>query len=251
MARRKLLLGNWKMNHTIAESKEFCSHSADMIKLAAEKGIDIGVAPSYLSLQTVKENAGNMIVAAQDCHFADHGAYTGFVSIPMIKELGIDWCLVGHSERRLYAAETSLTCNRKIKALIENKMTVVYCVGESLADFESGRTKSIVKEQLLIGLMDIAKEDTDKIVVAYEPVWSIGTGKSASVEIAEDICGYIRKLLADMFGQEKADTIRVLYGGSVKPVNVNEYMKAPDIDGALVGGASLAPDSFAELIKNI
>lgn len=251
MARRKLLLGNWKMNHTIAESKEFCSHSADMIKLAAEKRIDIGVAPSYLSLQTVKENAGNMIVAAQDCHFADHGAYTGFVSIPMIKELGIDWCLVGHSERRLYAAETSLTCNRKIKALIENKMTVVYCVGESLADFESGRTKSIVKEQLLIGLMDIAKEDTDKIVVAYEPVWSIGTGKNASVEIAEDICGYIRKLLADMFGQEKADTIRVLYGGSVKPVNVNEYMKAPDIDGALVGGASLAPDSFAELIKNI
>lgn len=251
MARRKLLLGNWKMNHTIAESKEFCSHSADMIKLAAEKGIDIGVAPSYLSLQTVKENAGNMIVAAQDCHFADHGAYTGFVSIPMIKELGIDWCLVGHSERRLYAAETSLTCNRKIKALIENKMTVVYCVGESLADFESGRTKSIVKEQLLIGLMDIAKEDTDKIVVAYEPVWSIGTGKNASVEIAEDICGYIRKLLADMFGQEKAYTIRVLYGGSVKPVNVNEYMKAPDIDGALVGGASLAPDSFAELIKNI
>lgn len=251
MARRKLLLGNWKMNHTIAESKEFCSHSADMIKLAAEKGIDIGVAPSYLSLQTVKENAGNMIVAAQDCHFADHGAYTGFVSIPMIKELGIDWCLVGHSERRLYAAETSLTCNRKIKALIENKMTVVYCVGESLADFESGRTKSIVKEQLLIGLMDIAKEDTDKIVVAYEPVWSIGTGKNASVEIAEDICGYIRKLLADMFGQEKADTIRVLYGGSVKPVNVNVYMKAPDIDGALVGGASLAPDSFAELIKNI
>lgn len=251
MARRKLLLGNWKMNHTIAESKEFCSHSADMIKLAAEKGIDIGVAPSYLSLQTVKENACNMIVAAQDCHFADHGAYTGFVSIPMIKELGIDWCLVGHSERRLYAAETSLTCNRKIKALIENKMTVVYCVGESLADFESGRTKSIVKEQLLIGLMDIAKEDTDKIVVAYEPVWSIGTGKNASVEIAEDICGYIRKLLADMFGQEKADTIRVLYGGSVKPVNVNEYMKAPDIDGALVGGASLAPDSFAELIKNI
>ncbi len=251
MARRKLLLGNWKMNHTIAESKEFCSHSADMIKLAAEKGIDIGVAPSYLSLQTVKENAGNMIVAAQDCHFADHGAYTGFVSIPMIKELGIDWCLVGHSERRLYAAETSLTCNRKIKALIENKMTVVYCVGESLADFESGRTKSIVKEQLLIGLMDIAKEDTDKIVVAYEPVWSIGTGKNASVEIAEDICGYIRKLLADMFGREKADTIRVLYGGSVKPVNVNEYMKAPDIDGALVGGASLAPDSFAELIKNI
>lgn len=251
MARRKLLLGNWKMNHTIAESKEFCSHSADMIKLAAEKGIDIGVAPSYLSLQTVKENAGNMIVAAQDCHFADHGAYTGFVSIPMIKELEIDWCLVGHSERRLYAAETSLTCNRKIKALIENKMTVVYCVGESLADFESGRTKSIVKEQLLIGLMDIAKEDTDKIVVAYEPVWSIGTGKNASVEIAEDICGYIRKLLADMFGQEKADTIRVLYGGSVKPVNVNDYMKAPDIDGALVGGASLAPDSFAELIKNI
>ena len=239
------------MNHTIAESKEFCSHSADMIKLAAEKGIDIGVAPSYLSLQTVKENAGNMIVAAQDCHFANHGAYTGFVSIPMIKELGIDWCLVGHSERRLYAAETSLTCNRKIKALIENKMTVVYCVGESLADFESGRTKSIVKEQLLIGLMDIAKEDTDKIVVAYEPVWSIGTGKNASVEIAEDICGYIRKLLADMFGQEKADTIRVLYGGSVKPVNVNEYMKAPDIDGALVGGASSAPDSFAELIKNI
>ena len=167
MARRKLLLGNWKMNHTIAESKEFCSHSADMIKLAAEKGIDIGVAPSYLSLQTVKENAGNMIVAAQDCHFADHGAYTGFVSIPMIKELGIDWCLVGHSERRLYAAETSLTCNRKIKALIENKMTVVYCVGESLADFE--QYEQCLDEITPVELRKAFKEwiDLDNYVLLY------------------------------------------------------------------------------------
>lgn len=251
MIRQKLLLGNWKMNHTIAEALEFCRHSADMVRLASEKNIAIGVAPGFLALQAVRENVKGMIVAAQDCHFADKGAYTGFIAIPMLKEIAIDWCLVGHSERRLYADETSLFCNRKVKALLEHNCHVIYCVGESLADFEGKRTKAIVKEQLTIGLMDVAKEDTDKIVVAYEPVWSIGTGKNASVEIAEDVCAYIRSLLADMFGAEKAGLIRILYGGSVKPANIHDYMKAPDIDGALVGGASLAPESFAELIENI
>lgn len=251
MGRQKLLMGNWKMNHTVAESLEFAKHSEDMVRLASEKNIAIGVAPTFLSLSTVRNNVKGMIVAAQDCHFASHGAYTGFISIPMLKEIGIDWCLVGHSERRMYANETSLLCNRKVKALIDNNCHVVYCVGESLTDFEGGRTKVVVKEQLTIGLMDIDPEDTDKIVVAYEPVWSIGTGKNASVEIAEDVCAYIRSLLADMFGLEKANKIRILYGGSVKPNNVHEYMKAPNIDGALVGGASLDPDSFAELIKNI
>lgn len=251
MTRQKLLLGNWKMNHTIAESLDFCRHSESMVELAAGKGIAIGVAPSYLALQAVRQNVKGMIVAAQDCHFAEHGAYTGFVAIPMLEEIGIDWCLVGHSERRLYADETSLFCNRKVKALLEKNCHVVYCVGESLADFEGGRTKAIVKEQLTIGLMDVDSADTDKIVVAYEPVWSIGTGKNASVEIAEDVCAYIRSLLGELFGSERAERIRILYGGSVKPGNINEYMKAPDIDGALVGGASLSPESFADLIANI
>ena len=244
-------MGNWKMNKLNCEAKEFALASVPFAALAKENNIDIGVAPTYLSLATVKENASkDMIVAAQNVHFKESGAFTGEVSIPMLKELNIDWVLIGHSERRTYDNETNEKCNLKIKALIANGMVPLYCVGETLEEFEADRTKEVVGEQVRVGLADLKAEEVKELVVAYEPVWSIGTGKNASSQIAQDICSFIREELRKLFG-DVADEIRILYGGSVKPVNVKEYLSCPDVDGALVGGASLKIDSFEELLKNI
>ena len=225
-----------------------------MNKLASEAkevGVDIGVAPTYLSLQAVKENASSdMIVAAQNVHYLTNGAYTGEVSIPMLAELGVNWVIIGHSERRTYDNETNEKCNAKIKALIANNMVPVYCVGETLAEFDNGLTKEVVGTQVREGLKDLTAEEVTNLVVAYEPVWSIGTGKNASTEIAQDICHFIREVLRELFG-DTADTIRILYGGSVKPENVKAYLSCPDVDGALVGGASLKIDSYEGLLLNI
>ena len=249
--RRKLLVGNWKMNKLVSEAKEFALASRDLAKKAKENNIDLGVCPTYLSLQTVKENASkDMIVGAQNVHFKESGAFTGEISIPMLKELGIDWSLVGHSERRTYDNETDEKCNLKIKALLQNQMVPLYCVGETLNEFEAGQTKEVVGRQVRVGLKELAAEDVKNIVIAYEPVWSIGTGKNASTEIAQDICKFIRDVLREMFG-DVADGIRVLYGGSVKPENVKAYLSCPDVDGALVGGASLKIDSYEALLNNI
>ena len=239
------------MNKLCSEAKEFALASVPFAALAKKNNIDIGVCPTYLSLATVKENASkDMIVAAQNVHFKESGAFTGEVSIPMLQELGIDWVLIGHSERRTYDNETNEKCNLKIKALIANNMVPLYCVGETLEQFEAGQTKAVVGEQVRVGLQDLTAEQVKDLVVAYEPVWSIGTGKNASSQIAQDICSFIREVLREMFGKV-ADDIRILYGGSVKPVNVKEYLSCPDVDGALVGGASLKIDSFEELLTNI
>lgn len=248
--RRKLLMGNWKMNKTIAEAKEFALASKQLSEYAKKHNVDLGVAPVYLGLSTVLEVNPNLIVAAQNVNEHEKGAYTGEISIPMLQELGVTWSLVGHSERRTYYNESDEACNAKIKALIAAGMVPLYCVGETLEQFEAGATKAVVKEQLYVGLNDLTAGDVKNLVVAYEPVWSIGTGKNASKEIAQDVCGYIRKLLRDKFG-DIADEIRILYGGSVKPNNVKQYLGQPDIDGALVGGASLAVESYEELLKNI
>ncbi len=249
--RKKLLLGNWKMNKTIAEAKEFATFSIEMAKAAHKKGIDVGVAPTFLCLDVVRKNNPFLIVAAQNCNDKDSGAYTGEISIPMLEEIGISWVIIGHSERRTYNGETSISCNKKILHLLENKMVPVYCVGETLAEYEAGETKAIVKAQIIEGLKDISKEAAGEIVVAYEPVWSIGTGKNASKEIAQDVCGFIRETLVSLFDEEVASKIRILYGGSVKPDNIHAYLSMEDIDGALVGGASLKLESFNELINNI
>ena len=239
------------MNKLCSEAKEFAQASVPFAALAKKNNIDIGVCPTYLSLATVKENASkDMIVAAQNVHFKESGAFTGEVSIPMLKELGIDWVLIGHSERRTYDNETNEKCNLKIKALIANNMVPLYCVGETLEQFEAGQTKAVVGEQVRVGLQELTAEQVKDLVVAYEPVWSIGTGKNASSQIAQDICSFIREVLREMFGKV-ADDIRILYGGSVKPVNVKEYLSCPDVDGALVGGASLKIESFEELLTNI
>ena len=249
--RKKLLLGNWKMNKTPEEAKAFALASKDVVDFALAHNVDIGVAPTFVCLATVLENRHpGLIVSAQNVNEHDHGAYTGEISIPMLKAVGVDWAIIGHSERREYNGETSEKCNEKIKALLANDMTPVYCCGESLETFEKGETKKWVGQQIREGLEGLTPEQAGKVIIAYEPIWAIGTGKSATKEIAEDTIGFIRRTLREMFGPVAAD-IRILYGGSVKPNNIAEYMSEPDIDGALVGGASLELASYQALIENL
>ena len=238
------------MNKTIAESREFAKESVKLLEFANQKGVDIGVAPVYLSLAAVKEENPKLTVAEENCHFEDHGAFTGEIAIPMLKEIGVDWVIIGHSERRTYFGETDESCNKKLLALEKAGMTPIYCVGETLDEFESGLTKKVIKEQVTKGLAGLTKDFVNKMIIAYEPVWSIGTGKNASKEIAQDICSFIRELVKEQFGSV-ADNVRILYGGSVKPENVHDYLLQKDVDGALVGGASLKVESFKALIENI
>lgn len=238
------------MNKTVKDAKKFAKDSLEIVQLAKDNNVEIGVAPTFLCLDVVKKTNPEIIVAAQNLHFEDHGAYTGEISIPMLKSIDINWSIIGHSERRQYNGETSLTCNRKVLAMLANDMIPVYCCGESLEQYETGITKAIVRDQIKIGLAGVPVEKANKIVVAYEPIWSIGTGINASKEIAQDVCGFIREVLFEMFGNV-ANEIRILYGGSVKPENIKSYLSAKDIDGALVGGASLDVDSFKALLTNI
>ena len=238
------------MNKLCSEAKEFAKASVPFAELAKKNNIDIGVCPTYLSLAALKEANKDLIVASQNLHFEDHGAFTGEVAIPMLLELGVNWAIIGHSERRTYFAETSETCNKKLLAMEANKMTPIYCVGETLEQFEAGITKKVIEEQTLVGLKGLSKAYVNDMVIAYEPVWSIGTGKNASKEIAQDICSFIRELVRKEYG-DAADNVRILYGGSVKPENVHDYLAQKDVDGALVGGASLKVESFKQLIENI
>ena len=250
--RRKLLLGNWKMNKTVSEAKEFALNAKDLGKLAKQNKVDMGICVPYIDLAPVKKILKNsLIVGAENCHELDHGAYTGEVSIPMLLDLGINWCIIGHSERRTYYNETSEACNKKILALLKNNMVPVYCCGESLETYEEGKTKEFVKEQIIKGFKDVSKEDAIKVVIAYEPIWSIGTGKNASKEIAEDVCKFIRKIIKDLYDTKTSNKVRILYGGSVKPNNIKEYLYCDNIDGALVGGASLDVNSYKELLTNL
>ena len=250
--RRKLLLGNWKMNKTVSEAKEFALNAKDLGKLAKQNKVDMGICVPYIDLAPVKKILKNsLIVGAENCHELDHGAYTGEVSIPMLLDLGITWCIIGHSERRTYYNETSEACNKKILNLLKNNMVPVYCCGESLETYEEGKTKEFVKEQIIKGFKDVSKEDAAKVVIAYEPIWSIGTGKNASKEIAEDVCKFIRKTIKDLYDTKTSNKVRILYGGSVKPNNIKEYLYCDNIDGALVGGASLDVNSYKELLTNL
>lgn len=239
------------MNKTISEAKEFAEASKELVEFAHNHNIDLGVTPTFLCLDVVRKTNPNIIVGAQNVNDKDSGAFTGEISIPMLKEINIDWSLIGHSERRAYNGETNETCNKKILHLLENKMVPVYCVGETLQEFENGDTKKVVGSQVVEGLANVSSSDIESVVIAYEPVWSIGTGKNASKEIAQDVCKFIRDEVSKLFGEEKAQKVRILYGGSVKPENVKEYLSAEDIDGALVGGASLKIDSFKLLVENI
>ena len=243
MARKPIVVGNWKMNKTIAETKAFVAAVDDKLNYKA----DWGIATPYLDLPAAKE-AKHLIVAAEDMHFKDSGAYTGAVSAAMLKEIGVDWTIIGHSERRQYFGETDETVNLKMLQALKNGINPIVCVGESEAQYDAGETHDVVKTQVTAAYKDVAKEDVEKTVIAYEPIWAIGTGKTATNEIAEDVCGYIRSVIADLYDQETADKIRIQYGGSVKPNTIKALLEQPDIDGALVGGASLKEDSYLAMV---
>ena len=245
--RKPIIVGNWKMNKTMAETEEFIK----AIDPIVHDGATFGVATSFLSLQTAINNAENLIVAAENCHFAESGAYTGEVSIPMLKELGLKWCIVGHSERRQMFGDTDETVNKKVLALVENGITPIMCCGESLETFEEGKTEEWVRGQVKAGLAGLTPEQVGELVIAYEPIWAIGTGKSATKEIAENTCAIVRDEVRVNFGEEAAEKVRIQYGGSVKPNNIAEYLAEEDIDGALIGGASLKVDSFTEIIEAV
>lgn len=212
---------------------------------------EIFVCPSYGYIrQLVDVFAGSPVaVGAQNVFWEDEGAYTGEVSAPMLRSLGARSCIIGHSERRQFFSETDESVNKRLRACLKADLTPIVCVGETLRDREAGKTLGVVRSQLTGGLRGLTGDDASRIVIAYEPVWAIGTGKTATPEIAQEVHAAVRSLLAELFGKEKAETIRILYGGSVKPDNVDALMTKKDIDGALVGGASLDAASFERIIR--
>jgi len=243
--RKPIIVGNWKMNKTVAETVEFI----EAIEPRLHDNATFGIGAPFTALMPAVLKAKKLIVAAENCHFADNGAYTGEVSVPMLRELGVEWCIIGHSERRQMFNETDETVNKKAKKLIEQKMTPIICVGETLDQFEAGLTEQVVRSQISGCFADLAPEAVAKSVLAYEPVWAIGTGKSATKEIAQSTCAICRDQIRVMFGEEVAQALRIQYGGSVNPGNIAEYMASEDIDGALIGGASLKIDSFTDIIN--
>ena len=251
--RKKVIVGNWKMNHTRANALAFVEGMKNEVKVAKSHGIIVGIAPTFMSLDVVgKKKPAGLILSAQNVNEHPSGAYTGEVAINMLKEVkGLTHVIIGHSERRSYYNETNESCNAKMKAMEQEGLTPIYCVGETLAQFEANETKAVVKEQVVKGLEGLSAEYVSKMIIAYEPVWSIGTGKNASKEIAQDVCCFIRKEVAKLYGRRVANKVIIQYGGSVKPNNVREYLTQPDIDGALVGGASLKAETFIELISNL
>ncbi len=249
--RNKVIIGNWKMHKTISEAREFIKEIDTFAYECQQAGIILGIAPSFLCLAPLQSVANYTLIAAQNVNDQPSGAFTGEISIPMLQEVGIQYSLVGHSERRNYYNETSLSCNKKNKALFNNGLFPIYCVGETLAQYEQHASQKVVEQQLNEGLQDLTGEQVSNLIIAYEPVWSIGTGKNASVEIAQSMCHCIRQTIASLYNQAVADQVIIQYGGSVKLENAKAYLSCLDIDGVLVGGASLQVETFKALVATI
>ena len=244
--RKPIIVGNWKMNKTMKETADFM---AAVDAAAASENATFGIGAPYTALSTAVANAKNLVIAAENCHFKDSGAFTGEISVPMLQEVGVTHCIIGHSERREMFGDTDATVNAKAKRLIEAGITPILCIGETEAQYDAGETENVIRTQLTGSLADLCPKCVANIVIAYEPIWAIGTGKSATKEDAQNCCAIVRDQVRVMYGDEAADSVRVQYGGSVKPENIVEYMACPDIDGALIGGASLKADSFLEIIE--
>jgi len=247
--RRPVIAGNWKLYKTESESLELIGELIPLVKDAA--GVEIVVAPVFTVLSTVKNalKGTNVKLAAQDCFWEEQGAFTGEVSSTMLVDAGCSHVIIGHSERRQYFGESDETVNKKIKAALQAGLTVLFCIGETLSEREADQTFAVIERQLTGGLDGITKDGLKCLVIAYEPVWAIGTGKTASDAQAQAVHAFIRGVAAKLYGNEVAETIRILYGGSVKPENIKGLMEQKDIDGALVGGASLRADSFAQIVR--
>ena len=244
--RKKIIIGNWKLNKTQKESLEFLK---ELKKLKVNSDIEFGVAPTFTSLSTVDaKRVKGLKLAAQNVSDKDNGAFTGEVSIDMLKENNVEYVILGHSERREIFKEDDVLINSKTKHTLENGLKPILCVGESLKEREADKTAVVVTKQLKANLKDIDANNVKKIVIAYEPIWAIGTGKTATAEQAQSVCKLIRDLIEKMYDKDTAEAIRIQYGGSVKPENVKEILGQDDIDGALVGGASLDAKSFSKLL---
>lgn len=246
--RTPIIAGNWKMNNTKEAGVKLISELAPLVKDAQATVV---VCPTFTTLDAViKAVSGtNIHVGAQNVHWEEKGAYTGEIAPSMLKELGVEYVVIGHSERREYFGETDETVNKRVKAAIAASIVPIMCCGESLETREAGTTNAFVGAQVKAGLAGLTAEQVANIVIAYEPIWAIGTGKTATSDQANEVCKFIRETVAAEFGQEAADKVRIQYGGSVKPATIAELMGKSDIDGALVGGAALKADDFSKIVK--
>ncbi len=245
--RKAVIAGNWKMNKNRAEAKALVGELAPLIK---DAGCDVVICTPFTDLDVALEatKGTNMGVGAQNCHWAKSGAFTGEISADMLTELGVQYVIIGHSERRQYFGETDLTVNQRVRAALDAGLTVILCVGELLEQREQGITREICGMQTRVALGGVSQDEMKKIIVAYEPVWAIGTGKTATAEQAGEVCGFIRSVLADLYDQATADATPIQYGGSMNAANAAELLSQPDVDGGLIGGASLKPADFAAIV---
>jgi triosephosphate isomerase len=246
--RRPIIVGNWKMHKTIPEAVTLVQ--ALKASVTEVHDVDVGVAPPFTALMAVAEalRDSSIVVAAQHMYWEPQGAFTGEISAAMLADVGCRRVIIGHSERRQYFAETDDTVNRKLRAALASTLDPILCVGESLAQRDSNATFQVLEQQVRLGLAEIAADGMRRLVIAYEPVWAIGTGKTATPELAQEVHGFIRGLLATLYGKSLADDVRIQYGGSVNAGNIQMLMAQSDVDGALVGGASLDAASFAKIV---
>ena len=243
------IAGNWKMYKTKKEAMEFAESFKQLYK---DTDIRAAICAPFTQLDTLVEafRGTGIGVGAQNVHFEDEGAFTGEISVAMLKEIGVDYCIIGHSERRQYFAETDETVNLKLKKLLtESAIRPILCVGENLSQREAGKEKEVVSQQIEKDFAGLTSEQAEQIVIAYEPIWAIGTGKTASAEQAEEMCAFIRTIVEELYDEDTCDKVIIQYGGSVKPENATEIMNMDEIDGALVGGASLIPSKFMDIIN--
>ncbi len=246
--RKAIIAGNWKMNNTIEDSLKMVKNLKDY---DLDDSVEAVLCVPFLDLLPVKEELkeSNVKLGAQNMHWAESGAYTGEVSPLMLKEIGVEYVIIGHSERREYFNETDEMINKKMHSAIKHDLKPILCVGETLDEKDEGIAEKTVWSQISKGLAEIAAEDLESVVVAYEPIWAIGTGKTASADEANEMIAYIRQVISNLYSEKIGQAIRIQYGGSVKPENIAELMSKEEIDGALVGGASLVAEDFAELIN--
>ena len=248
--RKPIIAGNWKMNGTIA-SGSILIEAFNSVLQDMELSCDVVVCPPFTAIERAVALTRNTAieVGAQTMDYHDAGAFTGEISPLMLTEVGVNYVIIGHSERREYYGETDETVNAKIKSAFHHNLNPIVCVGESLEQREAGHTLDWITSQLKGALADIPKEQVSQLIIAYEPIWAIGTGKSATKEDAQKMCKAVRDVVEGLYGKEVAEKVRIQYGGSVKPENVKEYLSCPDVDGALVGGAALQPESFLALLE--
>ena len=245
--RKVVIAGNWKMNKTPAEAKELISAIAPLVK---DADCDVVACTPFVDLASAQEAAAgtNIQIGAENCHWEVSGAYTGEISAQMLTSMGVKIVIIGHSERRQYFGETDVTVQKRVRAALDAGLTVILCVGETLEQREQGITSELVSMQTKIALGGVSEEELKRIIIAYEPVWAIGTGKTATAQQANEVCHTIRECIASVYSQAAADGITIQYGGSMNAGNAAELLAQPDVDGGLIGGASLKPQDFATIV---